>query len=116
MAHISGVLDLFFPLKNSGRALLSISWMLAGKKKKVLDLTALPLGCSTATYKPSPVTLRLPHILSQLLPVVVKPGAIAGDDDVVRLLSNIILAGVYQSVDFGFALILVVLQNKGGTE
>lgn len=30
-AHISGVFDLFFPLKNSGRALLSISWMLKRK-------------------------------------------------------------------------------------
>lgn len=31
-SHISGVLDLFLPLKNSGKALLSISWMLRGKK------------------------------------------------------------------------------------
>lgn len=31
ITYISGVLDLFLPLKNSGKALLSISWMLRGK-------------------------------------------------------------------------------------
>lgn len=36
-AHISGVLDLFFPLKNSGSALLSISWMLKQRGKLQLS-------------------------------------------------------------------------------
>ena len=52
------------------------------------------------------------NLIPWLLPVVVEPGAVAGDDDVVSLLGHVVLAGVHQSVDFGFALFLVVLQEE----
>lgn len=45
-------------------------------------------------------------------PVVVKPSTVAGNDDVVGLLAHVVLAGVHQSVDFGFALFFVVLQAR----
>ena len=47
-------------------------------------------------------------------PVVVKPGSVTGDDDVVSLLCDVVL-GVHQSVDLRLALLLVLLQG-GGTE
>ena len=34
-SHISGVFDLFLPLKNSGKARLSIAWMLQKDESKV---------------------------------------------------------------------------------
>lgn len=43
------------------------------------------------------------------LPVVVKPGGIAGDDDVMGLLGNIVLSRVYQSVHLSLALLFIVL-------
>lgn len=46
------------------------------------------------------------------LPVVVKPSAVAGDDDVVSLFSHVVLARVYQSVDFSFSLFLIILQKE----
>lgn len=46
------------------------------------------------------------------LPVVVEPGSIAGDDDVVGLLGHIVLACVYQPVGFSLALLLVLLQRE----
>lgn len=45
-------------------------------------------------------------------PVIVKPGAVAGDDDVVSLFCHIVLAGVHQTIDFSFALFLVILQKE----
>lgn len=51
-------------------------------------------------------------LVLRLLPVVVEPSAVAGDDDVVSLFSHVVLAGVDQSVDLGFALFLVVLQTE----
>lgn len=50
--------------------------------------------------------------LEQLVPVVVEPGAVAGDDDVVGLLGHVVLARVHQPVDFSFALLLVVLKEE----
>jgi len=44
-------------------------------------------------------------------PVIVKPRCVAGDDDVVRLFGHVVLTGVHQSVDFSFALFLVVLHT-----
>lgn len=44
-------------------------------------------------------------------PVVVEPGAVAGDDDVVCLLRHVVLAGVHQTIHLGFALFLIVLQE-----
>lgn len=49
---------------------------------------------------------------SSSLPVVVEPSAVAGDDDVVSLFSHIVLASIYQSVDFSFALLLIILQKE----
>lgn len=43
-------------------------------------------------------------------PVVVEPGAVTGDDDVVRLLRHVVLAGVHQPIHLHLALLLVVLQ------
>lgn len=45
-------------------------------------------------------------------PVVVEPGAVAGDDDVVSLFRHVVLAGIHQTIDFGFALFLVVLRRE----
>ncbi len=45
-------------------------------------------------------------------PVVVKPGAVAWDDDVVSLFGHAVLAGINQSVDFSFALFLVILWEE----
>lgn len=44
-------------------------------------------------------------------PVVVEPGAVAGDDDVVRLLRHVVLTGIHQTIHLGFALFLIVLQE-----
>lgn len=54
-AHISGVLDLFFPLKNSGSALLSISWMLEQRGK--LQLSDFIKNISTYSFLRSLGTL-----------------------------------------------------------
>lgn len=51
-------------------------------------------------------------LILKLLPVVVKPRAVAGDDDVVSLFRHIVLAGVHQPIDFSFALFLVILQKE----
>lgn len=59
-----------------------------------------------------------PHIIDQNVsvyshsPVVVKPGAVARDDDVVSLFRHVVLAGVHQPVHFSFALLLVILLNR----
>lgn len=45
------------------------------------------------------------------LRVVVKPGGVAGDDDVVRLLRHVILTRVHQTVHLGFTLLLIVLSH-----
>lgn len=44
-------------------------------------------------------------------PVVVEPGAVAGDDDVVCLLRHVVLTSVHQTIHLGFALFLIVLQE-----
>lgn len=53
--------------------------------------------------------------VSQLLPVVVKPSAVAGNDDVVSLFSDVILTSIYQPVDFTFALFLIILERRSET-
>lgn len=45
-------------------------------------------------------------------PVVVEPGGVAGDDDVVGLLGHVVLAGVDEAVDLGLALLLLLLQGE----
>lgn len=54
--------------------------------------------------------------LNSSSPVVVKPSAVAGNDDVVGLLTDVVLAGVHQSIYFSFALLFVILQvrTEGG--
>lgn len=47
-----------------------------------------------------------------VLPIVVKPRSIAGDDDVVSLLSHIVFTSVDQPVDFRFTLLFIILQRK----
>lgn len=47
-------------------------------------------------------------------PVVVEPGTVAGNDDVVGLLADVVLAGVHQSIDLSFALLFVILQARTG--
>lgn len=42
------------------------------------------------------------------IPVVVKPGSIAGDDDVMGLLSHVVLR-VDQTIDLCFALFIILL-------
>lgn len=54
-------------------------------------------------------------LILQPLPVVVKPSAVAGDDDVVSLFSHIVLTSIYQSVDFSFALFFIILQKESQT-
>lgn len=51
-------------------------------------------------------------------PVVVEPGAVTGNDDVVCLLCHIVLAGVHQPIHLHLALLLIVLQMalEGGRE
>lgn len=47
----------------------------------------------------------------QVLPVVVKPGRVAGDDDVMSLLSNVVLTSIHQPAVIIFTLVLVILQK-----
>lgn len=105
--HISGVLDLFFPLKNSGRARLSISWMLKHTKA---DASAGEGGGGQRRERAEQRRCSPP--------VVVEPGAVTGDDDVVRLLCHVVLAGVHQPVCLRLAMLLVVLQvaSQGGDD
>ena len=38
LTYISGVFDLFLPLKNSGRALLSIAWILENNIEETITM------------------------------------------------------------------------------
>lgn len=59
-----------------------------------------------------PATSRAGSAPPTASPVVVKPGAVAGDDDVVGLLRHVVLAGVHQTVDFSFTLFFIILQER----
>lgn len=59
-----------------------------------------------------PATSRVGSAPPTASPVVVKPGAVAGDDDVVGLLRHVVLAGVHQTVDFSFTLFFIILQES----
>lgn len=80
--YISGVLDLFFPLKNSGRALRSIACTL--EENTVHRYETLTL-CSAAGFF---------FFYSVLSPVVIEPGSVARYDDVMGLLRHIVLVEV----------------------
>lgn len=49
------------------------------------------------------------------LPVVVKPRGVAGNDDVVCLFCHIVFTCVHQTIDFTFALFLIILQRQKKT-
>lgn len=78
--YISGVLDLFLPLKNSGRALRSIACTL--QENTVHRYETHLLCCWVLGF------------YSVLSPVVIEPGGVAWYDDVVGLLRHVVLVEV----------------------
>lgn len=54
------------------------------------------------------------QVRAENLPVIVKPGAVTGDDDVVSLLRHIVLTGIHQAVRLRLALLLIVLWVASG--
>lgn len=107
--YISGVLDLFFPLKNSGRARRSMAWTLEENQMQVCN-TNFPhswtlkssntTSCGAAFHFNEFTFLFLIQFSHGkkaflFLPVIVKPGCVARNDDVMGLLSHIVLVEVW---------------------
>lgn len=57
--------------------------------------------------------MRSPPAPRSLSPVVVKPGSVAGDDDVVGLLSDIVLSRVNGAALVSLVGVLVLLGHRG---
>lgn len=87
--YISGVLDLFFPLKNSGRARRSMAWTLGERSRDTM---------MNQSQRPSewftPHTTLSSRCWNPVLPIVVEPGGVARDDDVMSLLGHVVLVEV----------------------
>lgn len=107
--HISGVLDLFLPLKNSGRARRSMAWTLQDETLR----EGLAWQPRMAWLVPCGIIL----ILSCPVPVVVKPGGVAGDDDVVGLLRHVVLVqvGVLGLLPFAASSVLLLILPETST-
>lgn len=91
-SYISGVLDLFLPLKNSGRALRSMAWTLMEEAQRSIRTRWKDGGEGRAE-----LPLAIPA------PVIIEPGRVAGDDNVMSLLCHIVFMKVR-----GFGLLSLV--------
>lgn len=111
-SYISGVFDLFFPLKNSGSALRSIAWTLKETKINCYIRTLLWLLIFLSwqiridNYFLSKQVILDENTFQMLcvvtVPVIVKPSSIARDNDMMCLFSDIILMKIWSLHWFSF--------------
>lgn len=101
-SYISGVFDLFFPLKNSGSALRSIAWTLKETEDCVVT-RFFSHGKTITSYLNDWFLIRIILKLCVVtVPVIVKPSSIARDNDMMGLFSDIILMKVRTLHRFSF--------------